>query len=741
MVTTVYLKDSGCFWAVVPKPFDNFTILRNSKPFILYTFQKTRKTIIRSQKTLYVEPMHLEWVPDFRQGDVVFGMLDNRANAVAMKRGNGRFIAIYGIRFIHQLQSDSSYEELRKGFSDWLSNGQTTDAKFVRVGEQKNPGDILILTRDDQFDVEEVYSKLIRGENPAIFCYVHQEGNDNLKQLLEKLNIQQRTRSYFNYPKDISLQELINTLKFIPLSEVLSQMMNSWAYFRTHRITDEWSRDQWDDIQIQKMIRSIIDEYGPFIRHIGPCSLRPYKKENYSQTAIFNFNKLLEQQTTEAGVPLPGITTNYLEISSDMSPTDVTVTIYAPRQINFLPTTAYAKPGKRFTWTILGNSAVNYDDQFIRVNLQTDDIEVHDNWLRWPSVSTKKPLSEHGEFFTPHGGPIFLQLPQSANVTIRLENVFRHPYVDLRNPGSIERFGKELNKYRGVPWTLVNGDRLLTSILTSHALASNVSNILSTARYLDNAIKVMHNYRGTHWNERKPEVFASDVQILLGWGHAGHPMMGFLEWSRNYVNWPTIEQNGGLFGYIHEIGHNLQVHPATLKNGIEVTNNVNFLVTREQLFGQYPFDDDDRDTEKWESSSYNGVGFGYYKYLGSLFGNGLTGNVFTKAMQNKSDLKTEKDKLQFWLQQICLETGYNLLPFHGLWNFPVSDSIHSECDPLPCFFPDDEYTKQFQDKVDTLLNQYGKECIRSNPKQVVFRGDLLKGMNKLDPQNIFQHDF
>ena len=124
-----------------------------------------------------------------------------------------------------------------------------------------------------------------------------------------------------------------------------------------------------------------------------------------------------------------------------------------------------------------------------------------------------------------------------------------------------------------------------------------------------------------------------------------------------------------------------------------------------------------------------------------MFGNGLMGNIFTKAMQNADTLETEDQKTQFWLQQICNETGYNLLPFHGLWKFPVSKTTHGICNALPCFFPDDKYTRKFEDKVDTLLNQYEKKCNRTGTHQVTFRGNLLKGVDQLDPQNIFQHGF
>ncbi|TGZ66332.1 hypothetical protein CRM22_005392 [Opisthorchis felineus] len=109
-------------------------------------------------------------------------------------------------------------------------------------------------------------------------------------------------------------------------------------------------------------------------------------------------------------------------------------------------------------------------------------------------------------------------------------------------------------------------------------------------------------------------------------------------------------------------------------------------------------------------------------------------------MSKGDALNTEEFKTQHWLQQVCNETGYNLLPFHELWNFPVTEETHQICDPLPCFFPDDEFTAKAPDKVSKILTAYGKQCIRQNPRKVVFRGDLWRGVDERGAQFVFQHD-
>ncbi|GAA56469.1 hypothetical protein CLF_110953 [Clonorchis sinensis] len=158
----------------------------------------------------------------------------------------------------------------------------------------------------------------------------------------------------------------------------------------------------------------------------------------------------------------------------------------------------------------------HYEDQHIRVNWQTDGIEHHDPWLRMPVVITTRQLSLQGQMCSPHGEPIFLQLPAGVNITKQLKNVYKHPYVDLRDPKSIEKFAHEVKKHHDMPWTLVSGDNLITSLLTKDVIKSDTTNVLRSGEYMDKVIKMAHNYRGTDHTKTRKMVFACDVQISVG---------------------------------------------------------------------------------------------------------------------------------------------------------------------------------------------------------------------------------
>ncbi|GAA57248.1 protein FAM115 [Clonorchis sinensis] len=702
-------------------------------------YVETRRAIAGTQKVLFVQPIWMEWRPRVDHKDVVLGIVQDRPVAMAVKRQNARIVVIFGIQVIDQLPNATKYDEWRHSLKQWLTNGKHNNAEFVRVESAYKPGDIILMKRTDKFDVEKVYSQLTSGENSAVVGFIHGDGEDNLRQLLARLEIEYVRNGIWTHEQDIDLQSMIPTMRFTPLAYELHRYVKSWTLFRTKRIDDAWSWEEWRKPEVQKEIQLMVQRFDPYMRHIAPCVICPYKKNPHTDNAVYNYNVILLRQTGETCTTLPGLYYNSLDVAPTMSPTNITATIHAPFHSGFIPTSAYAKPGEGFSWTVLENSHPNFHDQHIRINCQTDGIEHHGSWLRTPVVSTRIPLSAQGQTCSPHGGPIFLQLPAGVNVTIRFENVYKHPYVDLRDPKSIERFPQEVEKNRGVLWTVVNGENMVTALLTGDVIKFNATSAVLGGDYMDKLIKTIHNYRGTDYTTAGQMVFACDVQIWAGYGHAGYPMMGFLSWSEMFSNWNDISSSGGSYYFVHEIGHNLQVGPATLLHGGETTNEVYLIYSGQEMFGKLRHGAD-RDVGKWQHTTYNGVGLGYYTYLHVLFGYGLIGNVFTSALRNSDVLHAEEVKAQYWLQQVCNETGYNLLPFHELWNFPVTEETRSICDPLPCFFPEDEFTAKAPDKVSKILTAYGKECIRHNPKQVVFRGDLWRGVDVRGPQFVFLHD-
>ncbi|KAF7260069.1 hypothetical protein EG68_04457 [Paragonimus skrjabini miyazakii] len=139
----------------------------------------------------------------------------------------------------------------------------------------------------------------------------------------------------------------------------------------------------------------------------------------------------------------------------------------------------------------------------------------------------------------------------------------------------------------------------------------------------------------------------------------------------------------------------------------------------------------------WNGNKYIGVQLAYYNILGHYFSHGLVGNALTTVLADGVQLANEKEKANYWVKLISLEAGYDLVPLHRLWHFPIDRNTMNATQHLPCFFPDDQLTKQVPTQVNRILRQYGKSCSRQRPKVVRFKGDLMHGVNSVDKQFIF----
>ncbi|OON15834.1 hypothetical protein X801_08359, partial [Opisthorchis viverrini] len=533
---------------------------------------KTRGAVIGKQQQLLIEQQFGEWVPNRELLDVPFCWYDNHVNAMAVKRKKARVVVVLGQQFISRLMHDADYQPMRQSLQNWLSK-RSASARLVRVDEGYTTGDVVVITTGDQFDVDDMHNKLKSGQNSAVIGYVNMGDAEVVRKLLEKLNIEFRVHNKDYVAKEIYLQPLIDGPERIPCAYMLQRHIDSWKLFRTERFENVYSWEEWALPATQLKLKELIVKYGRFMASIAPCDLRPYYKDPETLNAVLNYNMLLQHQTGDKITRLPGVTRNPGDVHPSAKPTQVTIKLNIEIGGNFFPTGAYAKPGEEFTWTVLDNTDTKYLDQFIRVNAQTDNLEKLNEMKRWPTVTFKRPLTANGKLATPHGGPVLLQLPGTTTITVRLENVYRHAWLDLRDPKSISAFDSELKSYSAVPWFMVLGDAMYTMLLTHSVHEKNSKDLVSSADYFDNCIKVMHNYRGTKFEDSRAEVFVSDIQPRILAAHSGYPFVGGLEWSDAFVMW-NEHKKGEIRGILHELGHNLQVHPATLKNGVEVTNNV-----------------------------------------------------------------------------------------------------------------------------------------------------------------------
>ena len=700
--------------------------------------------MLGQQGQLEIEPDGGEWIPDVNAEDVPLVWLDGHVNAMAVRRGKGRIVVVQGDAFLKELVNSKKYTQLKNSLGNWLAN-DGINAKFITSVENFGADDIVIVTCDHSFDVENLYSKITSGQNSAIIGYKTMQGSDDATKLLNKLNIQYRVTNVPHNPKTFNLQPFVKSSLCLPVECQIRNYIDSWKTFRTERFANIYTWEDWDSRGAQLALKELINKYGGYMDSIAPCNLVPYKKKAENLIALLNYNELLQYQNSDSVTILPGVT-DVMGIVQTFYSRKLTITTTVNVDIGgqFFPTCAYLNKGERVGWKVLETTAKDFVGHFIRINSMTDNLENLAEMRRWPFLSFKRPLTREGKMASPHGGPIFLELPAGVQMTIQFTNVHRHACIDLRDPKLTWTYGKPFHGYSFIPQGVVLGDAMFSVLPTEFLDDSTKAGVINSAHFFDQCIKLIHNYRGTNFRRAKMEVLVTDVQPRNQWGHSGYPLVGRLELAGEFGNWDHIRK-GQFRSILHLIGTNLRVFPATLKDGATIIGDVFQLVCLNRVLriptnrpGDGPLFNKNVVNKMvgiWNQSEYQGLDFGYYAYVHSLFGDGLLGNLFKKTMKSAGVLKSRAPREQFWLKQISLETGYNMLPFHRLWNMDISVDTYKAVGKLPCFFPDDELTRSVPAKVNAILK--GKTCVRRGQKAVEFDGDMLDGVDDPRPQSIF----
>ncbi|KAF7257229.1 hypothetical protein EG68_04693 [Paragonimus skrjabini miyazakii] len=525
----------------------------------------------------------------------------------------------------------------------------------------------------------------------------------------------------------------------------------NWTYFKSVLDLYSFPLEEFHTPEIQIAIRDMINNYGSYFAHRAPCDWKPYKQTESDIISMINYNKILLAQTGTNVTLLPGSSRMMGGILSGVKPTSYSVILNVSRAGNFFPVGAYAKAGEAFRYRVHALSPKTLKGYSIRVNPQTDFLYDHNEFLRWLWVTSSRPLKLTESFSSPVGGVITLTIPNNSIIQIVFENVYRYPWFDIRNQKSIDTWERQQTLYQHTPFTMVMGDRMITMLPTSSFSRMNTENIKFSVNYYDNVIKMIHNYRDTVFETEPFMGFVLDAQISAGSGHAGwqgQPMMGHKPWEELFRDADLIK-SGESRGITHEIGHNLQLKMLTFLNGEEVTNDLYILLVHKYLLnisaynfsvyygtGRVYIEDL---VQQWESKVYSGVSLDYYVILGHYFGPGLVGNILSRKMKDGVILETESDKIDYWIKWVSLESGYDLVPFHRLWHFPIEQRTIDVIQHLPCFFPNDELTLRVPDLVEDILIQSGKHCYRQNTNMVKFRGNLFRGINSVDKQFIYFH--
>ncbi|XP_050187438.1 TRPM8 channel-associated factor 2 isoform X4 [Myiozetetes cayanensis] len=193
----------------------------------------------------------------------------------------------------------------------------------------------------------------------------------------------------------------------------------------------------------------------------------------------------------------------------------------------------------------------------VQIGCHTDDLSHAKELKRAPVViRTCDVACQKQSISCLWGGLIYIIVPARSvlgKVPITVEGAVRAPFFKLGE--TCESQWKDCIRHYPAPWAELAVENLILTVPSD------------SIRHMENPRPLL-----TLWNEimvaisklaaiptkfPRPERIVTDVQISCGWMHAGYPIMGHLDSVKEMLDVKHM-QTTGLWGPIHELGHNQQ---------------------------------------------------------------------------------------------------------------------------------------------------------------------------------------
>ena len=231
----------------------------------------------------------------------------------------------------------------------------------------------------------------------------------------------------------------------------------------------------------------------------------------------------------------------------------------------YVATGLYAPPGELVHITV--PAQLLNKGFFIRLSGHRDNIGSHnDSWKRMPSgIQRSFPLNnETTAVASPYGGAIYVDLLDGADgmlkhdygeVEIIIDGAIRAPFFVL-GEHSNQDWVNEIRQYPA-PYAEFVTERVAVSVPSS--MIRDLDAPQALLEYWDEFVAFQDWVGGTEGYRTGPDRINYDVQISVGYLHAGYPIQGpaHVAASVNFLDLPALLKHGN-WGYFHELGHEMQ---------------------------------------------------------------------------------------------------------------------------------------------------------------------------------------
>ncbi|KAM3924757.1 TRPM8 channel-associated factor homolog [Leptodactylus fuscus] len=367
----------------------------------------------------------------------------------------------------------------------------------------------------------------------------------------------------------------------------------------------------------------------------------------------------------------------------------------------------YLPPNKRAT-LVFPSSAVGKGLR-IQVGCHSDDLSSAEELCRAPVVVRRKDIvSEKVVISCIWGGLLYIVVKEKSQLGIVPVTVYgAEPAPTFIKGHTNHSSWLESLRSSTVPWAeLITENIILTVPFDAIRSLEDPESVLSL---WDKIMSAVLDLASISKKLPRPERIVADVQISVGWMHAGYPIMCHLPSASTLVSIENIKK--GLWGPIHELGHNQQrgvweFPPHTT----EATCNLWSVYVHETVLGiprdkAHPALKLEARGNRIKEYLKNGAkleewnvwtALETYLQLQEGFGWDPFKRVFSEY-QTLSNVSNNKNvKMNLWAEKFSKAVNKNLVPFFQAWGWPIDDATSKKLSTLSAWEenPMKNYIKQ-----------------------------------------------
>lgn len=335
----------------------------------------------------------------------------------------------------------------------------------------------------------------------------------------------------------------------------------------------------------------------------------------------------------------------------------------------------------------------------VQIGCHTDDLSEAKRLCRAPVVTYKCCMDRTQRSVSClWGGLLYIIVPQGCQlgpVSVTIRNAVPAPYYKLGKT-SLEEWKSCIQDNMG-PWGELATDNIILTVPTENLKALEDPEPL--LQLWDEMMQAIARLAAQPFPFQRPERIVADVQISAGWMHSGYPIMCHLE-SVQELTSLTAMKSEGLWGPIHELGHNQQRHGWEFPpHTTEATCNLWSVYVHETVLGiprarAHPALKPEEREKRIKEHLQKGApldnwnvwtALETYLQLQEAFGWEPFIHLFAEYQTLSSIPEDNENKMNTWVKLFSETVQKNLVPFFEAWGWPVQEDVADSLSSLPCW--------------------------------------------------------